>query len=74
MYALPPATGRSSIIRVTHTPLIHRGPSDASDEFDPAWGPFDIFNHEIITSVLPVLLRPVLYPPHREPRQSLLAN
>lgn len=26
MYALPPATGRSSIIRVTHTPLIHRGP------------------------------------------------
>lgn len=61
MYALPPATSRCPIIRVTHT-LACTGPTDALNEFDPACGPFDIFNHEIITSVLPVLFPTVAVP------------
>lgn len=73
-------TSDRSLLDYTCNPYpAYTGAPDASDEFDPAWGPFDIFNHEIITSVLPVLLRPVLYLPHHEPHilyhgQFLLAN
>jgi len=58
MYTLPaPGPDRASVMCVytrapRPAPRAYGAPRpDASDELGPAWGPFDIFNHKIITSV-----------------------